>query len=71
MIEFAGTFVDKFLEHAALFAQPHLRHGRRFQGIQHAKQVLALAEYDLRRAGSGALGGRLHQIRASHRYLTE
>ena len=38
---------------------------------EHAKQVLAFAEYDLRRAGGGALRGRLHQVRASHRYLAE
>ena len=71
MIELAGAFVDQFLEDAALLIESYLRHGRGLQRIEHAKQVLALAENNLRRPRSGTLGWRLHQIRASHRYLTQ
>jgi hypothetical protein len=71
VIQLAGALVDQLLDHAALLIETHLRHGGRFEGIENAKQVLALPKDNLRRPRSRALGLRLHKIRASHRYLAQ
>jgi hypothetical protein len=71
VVEFLSAFVNELLDHAALLVEAHLRDCRGFQRIQHAKKVLAFAENDLRGARRRTFGLRLHQIGASHRYLTQ